>query len=158
MHGVYVGRFQPFHNGHLGCIIRALNQVEQLSIIIAGPSTPNLDNPYSFEERERMIKETLNPLFESERCKIYYQKDKPTDQQWMEEIFSQVPEFQILFSNNENTVNVIKRFHNNCKIGDLPKVNMDHYSGTNIRMKILRNEKWRHLVPSATFEVLQNNI
>lgn len=53
---VFIGRFQPFHLGHLKNIYKAL-KVSNKVIIIVGSSfrAPSIKNPFSFELREQMI-------------------------------------------------------------------------------------------------------
>lgn len=154
MRGLYIGRFQPFHNGHFGCVISALKQVDNLDIVICSPESLNCDNPYTFEQRKRMIDITLQSL-EINNYEIYHQYDRPTTREWAQGIFGNVPEFQVLFSNNPSTIEGIKENYRNCEVGELPKVDMSKVSGTNIRMKMLTNERWVHLVPTGTLSVLK---
>ena len=55
-YGVFIGRFQPFHVGHLHNIQEALKCVDRL-VVIVGSSfrAPSIKNPFSFEERRDMI-------------------------------------------------------------------------------------------------------
>lgn len=58
--GIYIGRFQPLHWGHLDSMIKALEVVDKL-IVIVGSSFAARDpkNPFTFEERKHMITEAL---------------------------------------------------------------------------------------------------
>lgn len=59
---VFIGRFQPFHNGHLRSVKLALKQSEKLIIILGGYRlSPSLRAPWSAEERMNMIKSCLSP-------------------------------------------------------------------------------------------------
>lgn len=54
---VYIGRFQPFHNGHKDVIDTALSQAERVVVVIGShdrPRTPK--NPWTSEERAQMIR------------------------------------------------------------------------------------------------------
>ena len=59
--GIYIGRFQPCHNGHWQTIELALNKVEKL-IIVLGSHRVAMDirNPWSTEERADLIKQCLS--------------------------------------------------------------------------------------------------
>jgi bifunctional NMN adenylyltransferase/nudix hydrolase len=58
---VYIGRFQPFHNGHLETVKQALTQSDHLIILIGSAfSAPTIRNPFSWELRRDMISATLN--------------------------------------------------------------------------------------------------
>ncbi len=58
---VFIGRFQPFHNGHLSVVDKALEQADQLIILIGSAHRPPcIRNPWSFSQREQMIRSTLS--------------------------------------------------------------------------------------------------
>ena len=58
--GLYIGRFQPFHLGHLYLVKKALTEVDELIIGISFGDKKVLEkNPYSLEERIKMIDITL---------------------------------------------------------------------------------------------------
>ncbi len=57
---VLIGRFQPFHNGHLDLVKKALDQSDYL-IIVCGSANQSFSerNPWTWVEREAMIRSTL---------------------------------------------------------------------------------------------------
>lgn len=58
---VFIGRFQPYHNGHARVVERALALADNLIILIGSAHRPPcLRNPWSFREREQMIRSTLS--------------------------------------------------------------------------------------------------
>lgn len=59
--GIYIGRFQPLHLGHLQTIKLALEQTEQVILILGSDRVaPDIRNPWSSEERIQMIQACLN--------------------------------------------------------------------------------------------------
>ena len=61
--GLFVGRFQPFHNGHLEVIKRILTEVDELIIIVGSAQySHRLDNPFTAGERIAMIKRALGEI------------------------------------------------------------------------------------------------
>lgn len=58
--GVFIGRFQPFHQGHEQVVRRALSQVKKL-LILCGSSDQmrSVKNPFLFSERKKFITEIL---------------------------------------------------------------------------------------------------
>ncbi|API87353.1 bifunctional nicotinamide-nucleotide adenylyltransferase/Nudix hydroxylase [Francisella uliginis] len=57
---VFIGRFQPFHKGHLHNILVALSKSQKIIINVGSSfNAPNIKNPFSFEQRKQMIKEDL---------------------------------------------------------------------------------------------------
>jgi len=53
---VFIGRFQPFHNGHLAVIKEGLAIADELIILCGSAHQPrSIRNPWSYTERETMI-------------------------------------------------------------------------------------------------------
>lgn len=61
--GVFIGRFQPFHQGHLAVIKKALEVCEQLIIVVGSiKRAPTIKNPWTFEERKSLIEANLHAV------------------------------------------------------------------------------------------------
>ena len=57
---LFIGRFQPFHIGHLKVIKWILKKYDKVIIVIGTSQESNTDkNPFSIEERKEMINKTL---------------------------------------------------------------------------------------------------
>ncbi len=53
---VFIGRFQPFHNGHKAVIDAALEQAKEVVVVVGSSfAARNIRNPFTFEERKAMI-------------------------------------------------------------------------------------------------------
>jgi nicotinamide-nucleotide adenylyltransferase len=56
--GLYVGRFQPFHLGHLDAIKYTLKEVDELVIVIGSAQySHNANNPFTAGERLVMVRQ-----------------------------------------------------------------------------------------------------
>jgi bifunctional NMN adenylyltransferase/nudix hydrolase len=63
-YSVFIGRFQPIHNGHLKIIENAIKDTGRLIIVVGSHRAPvSLKNPWSFEERKNLIEKSLNPAW-----------------------------------------------------------------------------------------------
>lgn len=82
MPAIFIGRFQPFHKGHLEAIKWILKREKSIFIVIGSTQEfSNKNNPFSFKERKEMIKRTL--LAEKiKNFKIYGIPDFPEDVLW----------------------------------------------------------------------------
>jgi bifunctional NMN adenylyltransferase/nudix hydrolase len=59
---VFIGRFQPFHNGHLAVINEGLKQAEQIIVLCGSAHQPrSARNPWTVAERESMIRGAVSP-------------------------------------------------------------------------------------------------
>ena len=79
---VLIGRFQPLHNAHLEIIKRCTALTDQLVIIVGSANQPRTyKNPFTFSERERMIKAATAGL----SMRVYVEPNIDTiynDQAW----------------------------------------------------------------------------
>ncbi|MEM8683164.1 MAG: bifunctional nicotinamide-nucleotide adenylyltransferase/Nudix hydroxylase [Pseudomonadota bacterium] len=67
---VFIGRFQPYHNGHARVVERALRESRHIVLLIGSSHRPAcVRNPWSFKEREAMIRSTLSDA-DNERVHI----------------------------------------------------------------------------------------
>lgn len=58
---VFIGRFQPFHNGHAHVIHQALSVSEQVIVLCGSAHMPaSYRNPWSYAERKHMILEAFS--------------------------------------------------------------------------------------------------
>jgi len=57
---VFIGRFQPFHAGHQHVLEKALSLSDNVIVLVGSSNVHrSVENPWSFEEREGMIKNAL---------------------------------------------------------------------------------------------------
>ncbi|AKJ40666.1 bifunctional nicotinamide-nucleotide adenylyltransferase/Nudix hydroxylase [Pragia fontium] len=58
---VFIGRFQPFHAGHLRVVREGLNQSDKMILLIGSAWEPrNPRNPWTHQEREYMVRACLS--------------------------------------------------------------------------------------------------
>jgi len=153
--GLYIGRFQPFHLGHLSIVKRALKEVDFLYIGIGSSQfSHEPENPFTAKEREEMIKRALitNNIKEDkfEIIKIPDIDDFPA---WPAHVRSITPSFDILFLGNTGVVKELFEKHDSVEI----KV-MKHTiktCSTDIREKMERNENWREFLDESTVGYLE---
>lgn len=88
--GVYIGRFQPFHNAHLANVRFALSQVDQLIIVLGSAgSYRTRKNPFTIYERSKLIVDALYET-ERERVQIIAVDDYGSNEEWVAKITSDV--------------------------------------------------------------------
>lgn len=57
---VFIGRFQPFHNGHLHIIKEAAKRADRVIVVLGSAhSSRSLRNPFTFKERAEMIRSAV---------------------------------------------------------------------------------------------------
>ena len=153
MNGLLIGRFQPFHLGHLDALRFALTKVEKLWIGIGSSNKPNeKNNPFSADERKEMILSSIDEDI-LKKIQIFFIPDLDNHIKWIENIDSLVPDFDIVFTNDKLTQSLYSK--RGKKVISVPFTDRDNLSGTNIRKKILSDQNWQKLVPNGTKTVLE---
>ena len=154
MNGLLIGRFQPFHLGHLEALQFALSKVDKLWLGL-GSSNKSIEqnNPFSAEERKKMILSSIDDSMKN-KITIYFIPDVDNHVKWIEKIDTIVPKFDIVFSNDPLTDHLYSK--RTVQVISIPFLKRDQLSGTRIRNLIKSDQKWDDLVPSGTKAILEN--
>jgi nicotinamide-nucleotide adenylyltransferase len=152
--GLFVGRFQPFHLGHLGAIKTALERVEELIIVVGSAEYSHSDkNPFTAGERVQMIRAALKEAnIDPGKYLIIPIRDVHIHATWVPFIVSQTPNFDVVFTNEALTSRLFKE--REYKVERIPFLQRDDYSATEIRKRILKGKNWESLVPKSVAELL----
>lgn len=93
-YAVLIGRFQPFHNGHLELVRNALKIAKELIIVLGSSgSTLTPKNPFTNSERKRMVE---NSVTEDELRRIafvYVQDHLYDDRAWVSGVRQAVEQY-----------------------------------------------------------------
>ncbi len=154
MRGLLIGRFQPFHKGHVYVIKEILKEVDEVVIGIGSAQlSHSLENPFTAGERVLMISKSLTESGIKNKKYIIPISDVNNNSLWVSHLHSITPPFSAIYTGNA----LVKRlFHEEgLEVKSPPMFNRSEYSGTEIRSRMLEGEKWEHLVPRAVIDVVK---
>ncbi len=152
--GVFIGRFQPFHLGHLS-VINRMEKDESIARILVGIGSAqeanSFTNPFSFREREAMIGQVLKARLKKP-FKIFGVQDVNQPKLWLDLVKLAAKEpFDIIYTNNPEVEEIAK--------GAGIKVNRSELTlgitATNIRKAIAKGEDISDLVPKEILAQLR---
>ncbi|MEL9914326.1 MAG: nicotinamide-nucleotide adenylyltransferase [Thermoplasmatales archaeon] len=152
MRPLLIGRFQPFHNGHLWLVDKIVKEYGSIIIGIgSAQESHTLVNPFTAGERQYMIQKAL----ESNSIRDYYLvpiEDIYRNSLWVSHILSLTPPFDVAISGNP----LVKRLFKEAGITVIePEMkSREIYSGREIRRKIINGEPWEYLVPAEVSKVI----
>ena len=148
--GLFIGRFQPFHLGHLQDIKDTLKEVDELIIGIGSSNEKNTEeNPFSAEERIMMIDLVL-PKNSVRNYIIFPMPDFHDDKKWVENIENLAPKFDVVYTGNDWTERCFKDYK-------VKKVKMlEGITSTIIRGRMANNHDWQSLVPKEVADFIEN--
>ena len=138
---LFVGRFQPFHNGHLADVKLILKEYKLIIIIGSAQEANTEQNPFSAEQRKEMIEQVLEA--ENINADIILLEDIQNDEEWINHLKAHTPEFHTIFTSNKRVENLAKQA--NVEVINVPII--DNISGTKIRQLMKENDNWQELVP-----------
>lgn len=155
--GLMLGRFQPFHRGHLALTKQILSECDELLMIIGSAQFNFIDkDPFSAGERVLMIHEALKEAgVDLSRCYIIPVANDENNARWLAYIRSMVPPFDVLYSGNDFVKYLARSQDSSIVIEDPMFAEINEYNGTNIRRLMQEGKPWEHLVPPAVAKVIQ---
>ena len=140
---LFIGRFQPFHNGHLHIAKTLSKKFDELIIGIGSSREKNtLQNPFSYNERKQMISKSLKGN-KIRHFKIFPIPDLFDDYKWTNYILENLPKFDVAYSGNDWTIRCFKKH----KIKAVKIKLVKGLSSTKIRELIKKNKNWENFVP-----------
>lgn len=152
MRALLLGRFQPFHNGHLKVVRDIVKDAEYLVIAIGSAQySHSLENPFTAGERYTMITRVLT----AESIENYHLvtiEDIHRYAAWVSHVVSQTPKFDVVYAHNPLSLRLFEE--GGFKVVELKLYEPGRYSGTEIRKRMIAGEQWRELVPKGVAEVI----
>ncbi len=152
--GLYVGRFQPFHLGHLDAIKNVLEEVEEIVIVIGSAQySHNVHDPFTAGERLVMIRSALEEAeIDPARVWVVPVPDVHLHMMWVSAVEGYTPKFQIVYSNEPLTKRLFMEA--GYKVKGIPFFERQFYSSTVIREKMRVDDSWRTLVPKSVADFI----
>ncbi len=151
---LFIGRFQPFHKGHLYAVKRILEEADELIIVVGSAQMSHeLDNPFTAGERIEMIRRALDAEgIDRGRYMLIPIPDAPAHTVWVSMVESQTPKFDVVYTNQPLTRRLM--LEAGYEVRGIELYQRERYEATEIRRRILAGENWRDLVPEEVYRYL----
>ena len=151
--GLYVGRFQPFHLGHLSAVKAILEDIDELVIVVGSAQySHTIANPFTAGERLMMVRLALEEAdLDCRRVWLVPVPDVHLHMLWVSALEGYTPKFDIVYSNEPLTRRLFMEA--GYKVKGIRFFERKVYSSTDIRTKMVKGESWKKFVPKsvATF-------
>lgn len=149
-----MGRFQPFHLGHLDLAKQILEECDEVIILVTSSQFNYLEkDPFTAGERIEMIHNSIKDSdMDLNKCIILAIENQFNIATWSSYLKSMLPHFDRVYSGNE----YVKMLLADSEIEVIKPVFLDRekYNATKIRSMIVSEDDWKQLVPSAVFDFL----
>jgi nicotinamide-nucleotide adenylyltransferase len=152
MRGFYIGRFQPYHNGHHHMVTEIAEDVDELVLGIGSAGDSHTQrNPFTAGERVMMVTKSVAefdvttyavPIEDLERNSV-----------WVSHVQSMSPTFEVAYSNNPLVIRLFEEA--GVEVRQSPMFNRDVLEGTEVRDRMAAGGDWRSLVPDTVETVIE---
>ncbi len=150
-----MGRFQPFHLGHLELVYQTLRECDEAIIAVTGSQFNYIDkNPFTAGERIDMIYESLRDTeIDPNRYMVLGIENQNNVAVWVSYLRAALPKFDRIYSGNSYVSMLLAGSY----IPTIPPdfVRRESLNATAIRNKIREGDKWQSLVPDAVVRHLE---
>lgn len=154
---LFIGRFQPFHKGHLYSLNKCFELAEKVIVGVGSSQESGTDkNPWNYEQRKRMI-ESLG-----EKIEIVGVPDLFNDEKWGGQIIDLIGQYgyqpsEVVGVGNNEWTNRIMRSRG-IAVHETGLYQRDELEGIKIRELIKRQDtNWRDRVPSSVVKYIEDD-
>lgn len=156
MRGLIIGRFQPFHKGHLQLVKSILKECDELVIAIASAQFNFIEkDPFTAGERILMIHEALKEgKVDLSKCYIVPLINDENNARWIGHLRSFLPHFDVVYTGNPYVSMLMRK--SKIKVKKIKFHDREKYNASKIRSLMTKGNEWESLVPDAVAEIIKN--
>jgi nicotinamide-nucleotide adenylyltransferase len=148
----YIGRFQPYHNGHQYVLERIAETADEIVIGVGSAQLSHEpDNPFTAGERILMITRSLKDV--RIPLSVIPIEDIKRNALWVAHVRSMTPPFDLIYSSNPLVMRLFAE--EGIPVRSPALYARELHSGTEIRRRMLRGDPWEHLVPLPVVDVIR---
>jgi nicotinamide-nucleotide adenylyltransferase len=150
--GFFIGRFQPFHNGHLRLAENITADIDEFVVGIGSAGDSHtVRNPFTAGERVTMITKALEPLGITTYAVPI--EDLNRHSVWVSHVQSMSPQFDVAYSNNPLVVQLFREA--GVEVRETDMFDRDHLKGSEVRDLMIEGKNWQQYVPDAVVDVVK---
>ncbi len=158
--GLFIGRFQPFHKGHLFALRYAESRCKRLIIGIGSSNQSGTErDPISAAGRIRIIKAALGPQ-EIDRRKISFMRimqipDFNDNDVWFRYIMSREPDIEVVFSRHWLVKKIFREHGIKVIMPEWHK--RGTFAAVRIRKMVRDGRRWEQRVPEGAVREIEKH-
>jgi nicotinamide-nucleotide adenylyltransferase len=152
MRGFYIGRFQPYHDGHHRMVAEIAEEVDELVIGVGSAGDSHTTrNPFTAGERVMMVTKALKEL--DITTYVVPIEDLDRNAVWASHVRSMTPQFDVAYSNNPLVVRLFEEA--GVDVRESHMFQREVLEGTEIRERLTTGGDWESLVPDAVADTIR---
>jgi len=153
MRGFFIGRFQPFHNGHAQLVETIVEDVDELVFGVGSAGDSHTTrNPFTAGERIVMATKAMEAMPTDTTIYTVPIEDLNRNSVWVSHVESISPRFDIAFSNNPLVIRLFTEA--GVEVRQTPMFDRETLKGSEIREMMREGENWEAHVPDPVADVI----
>jgi nicotinamide-nucleotide adenylyltransferase len=152
---LFVGRFQPFHRGHL-MVVKGMTKVCDKIVIAVGSckKSETEDNPFTAQERMEMIQRALQEedIIPKHDVVFIEVEDTESDEEWTQAVLEEAGEVDTLWTGNDWTKECFEG--TGVEIQEIKEV--PGISATEARERMKSGGDWQDLLPDIVASYIKS--
>ena len=155
--GFFIGRFQPFHKGHLHLIKKSFRYIDTMIIGIGSVGVVDRDNFLTYQERKKMLEAVIKKEGWNDKVsKIVPLKDFHNDKLWLDNSLKAAGRVDVVIGNNEWTNRIFEAAgYPILRLGFYKRY---LYEGKKVRRLMLEGGGWENRLPKYIVPLLYGYI
>ena len=156
MRGFYIGRFQPYHNGHHTMVEEIATEVDELVLGIGSAGDSHTDHdPFTAGERVMMVTRAVREFERNDDLVTYVVpiEDLNRNSVWVSHVQSMSPSFDVAYSNNPLVIRLFEEAGIEVRQSGL--FDRTRLEGSDIREAVIEGDEWRARVPDPVVETIE---
>ena len=155
--GLVVGRFQPFHLGHLHLLREALKHANKLIIAVGSSNVTDNNNPISYIDRVKMLEKVIEEEgLDGKIEKIVPSPDDPNDEIWLQKLLENAGKFDLVVGNNDWTNDILEK--SGFRVIKVPYFKRELYQGYLVRKLFREGGNWQVRVPKYLLKFVEDKL
>lgn len=143
---LFIGRFQPFHLGHLSALRWIAARCPKVIVAVgSAQKSYEPENPFTGAERKAMIKKQLGIAGLAKKCVLCAVTDVNDNSRWVSHVDANVPAYDAVYSNNPLVRRLMERAGK--RVFAIPFFRRALYDATKIRGRMREGKQWQDRVP-----------
>jgi len=158
---LFIGRFQPFHKGHLYSLKKAFQVGEKVIVGIGSSNVHDTNNPWDYETRRRMVEEVVRENgWDRKLQAVWAVPDVYDDEKWGRGILESLREEGVMpgevlaVGNNEWTNRILKA--RGITVYESGLYKREELEGVKIReLLAVGDNSWQKRLPEAVVKYVE---
>lgn len=155
MRGLMMGRFQPFHLGHLELVRQILSECDEVIICVTSAQFNYLEkDPFTVGERIEMIHSSLKGSgIDLASCYVLGIENQFNIATWASYLKSFLPSFDRVYSGNEYVQMLLA--DSGITVVHPKFLDRSKYNATRIRKMMVNDDDWQSSVTPQVIQIIQ---